>query len=72
MCDYCHQTPCNARCPNAEPHIVFYCERCENPIYPGERYAAVCDAIICEDCLSDMTSAEWMNLAGGEKRTAKG
>ena len=70
MWECCRQNPCHPRCPNAEPEVVFYCERCAEPISAGDTYAAVCDAIICEECLTEMTAAEWLEIAGGEKKTA--
>ena len=39
MCDICHKTPCDYRCPNApEPAAVYDCAHCNEPIVVGDRY----------------------------------
>lgn len=32
MCEICHQTPCDCRCPNASEPIVGECEECGSDI----------------------------------------
>lgn len=54
MCEMCRQYPCHPQCPNAEPILYGYCEKCGKQIYAGER---ICELDVgvayCEDCISD-------------------
>ena len=37
MCEICRQYPVHPQCPNAEPILYGYCEKCGRQIYAGER-----------------------------------
>lgn len=61
MCSVCWQTPCNPRCSNAsEPKPSVYCRKCGKPMYAGDKHYDD----ICEDCLNDMDTTEWLELFG--------
>lgn len=55
MCDVCHATPCDPRCPNApDPPAVYTCKYCGEPIVPGDEYMEVDgDYYHLEDCAGD-------------------
>lgn len=38
MCEICHQTPCNCRCPNAKEPIVGSCSQCNEDIRSDYTY----------------------------------
>ncbi len=71
MCQECRMIPCHPRCPNApEPPAVTTCQRCREPIRPGEEYARIGGADYCEACIDDMPYCELIPLLGGEWKTA--
>lgn len=51
MCEICRQNPCAPQCPNFEDEPLFYCNKCDEPIYADEVYYEVCGEIFCEDCV---------------------
>lgn len=52
MCEICHKTPCDSRCPNApEPRSVFICSTCGEMIYEGDNYYDVLGEQICDECM---------------------
>mgnify|MGYP001668261291 FL=1 len=55
MCDVCHATPCDPRCPNApDPPAVYTCKHCGESIVPGDEYMEVDgDYYHLEDCAGD-------------------
>lgn len=56
MCTECHCSPCHPSCPNndAEPEIIAYCHKCDEPIYEGgEDYYEIEDSVYCEGCVMD-------------------
>lgn len=61
MCSICGQMPCHPRCPGAtEPSAAAYCRRCGTPLFAGDKHY---DGI-CETCLDDMDTSEWLKLFG--------
>lgn len=71
MCSMCLTSPCNPRCPNApEPVAVKICSRCSAGILEGEEYLDSDNGSICEECLSDMTTKEYLDFVGEELATA--
>lgn len=61
MCGICRQVPCHPRCPNApEPKPAASCRKCGGLMYIGDRHYDN----ICEDCLDDMDTSEWLGLFG--------
>ncbi len=68
MCEVCHQTPCRAGCPNAsEPKMVMRCSKCMMPFQPGDRHFQG----LCEECLDDMRTPDWLKLFGEKFETVK-
>ena len=65
MCEYCHQSPHDCRCPNApDPKIRGRCDRCgEELIEAYEYYTDEEDNVFCsEDCAimyHGIKSKEW-------------
>ena len=53
MCDVCRRTPCAAGCPNNDDEPLFYCNKCDEAIFPGAVYYEICGEIFCEDCVHD-------------------
>ena len=52
MCELCHQSPCNPRCPNApEPPAVYVCSGCGENIYSGDNYWDIMGEQFCEACI---------------------
>lgn len=65
MCDICRQAPCHPSCPNApEPEPVMRCSKCGEGLYAGDRHYEG----ICERCLGDMDTSEWLGLFGEKIR----
>ena len=63
MCAICRQIPCNPRCPNApEPVPVVYCRMYGNGIMEGSRGLEMPNGVICEDCLDNMDTSDWLEL----------
>ena len=53
MCEICHSSPCNSRCPNAsEPPVFGRCESCGMKIYDGDEYYEIDGRNYCESCVS--------------------
>lgn len=51
MCDICHRTPCDPRCPNAEDAATVYdCEYCGEPIRVGDLYREYDGKYYHDDC----------------------
>lgn len=72
MCSLCLQYPCSSGCPNApEPEPIYVCDRCGYGIFEGEKFFDSPDGYICEDCIKEMTVADFMELTGNEFRTAE-
>ena len=54
MCDYCRQTPCDSRCPNApEPRVICTCWNCGNEIREGDDIYDINEEYWCDDCIND-------------------
>lgn len=52
MCDICHKTHCDYRCPNApDPATIYECAHCNEPIVAGDRYVYYDSNYYHEDCL---------------------
>ena len=52
ICDVCLKTPCDCRCPNApDPHQVFICSGCGEPILEGENYWDIMGEQWCQECI---------------------
>ncbi len=73
MCSLCHVNPCHPGCPNApEPRAVHTCDRCGDPILPGDKFIEEPDGdILCEWCLDNMTTNELLNELGFSFQTAE-
>lgn len=71
MCSICLSIPCHPRCPNApEPIAVKTCSICSAGIMEGEEYLDSDKGPICENCLSDMTTKEYLDFVGERLATA--
>lgn len=71
MCSICLRNPCDSRCPNApEPEPVHTCSDCGCGIFEGDKFFEGPDGCICEECLSNMTAKEVLELIGETLRTA--
>lgn len=65
MCRVCLQSPCDPRCPNADPpKAVYTCSRCKNDIYAGKRVFISPEGVVCEDCLKRMSAEAILALMG--------
>lgn len=54
MCDICHKTPCDYRCPNApDPATIYECAFCGEPIVAGDIYYHHDSKYYHEDCFPD-------------------
>lgn len=54
MCDICHKSPCDSRCPNApDPATIYECEYCKQPIVTGDYYYNHDGKYYHEDCYYD-------------------
>lgn len=74
MCDICCQSPCNPRCPNAEPtprEWVANCDICGEKIYEGDDVIKLDDYIYHYDCVSDLPFPKLLDLFGIESKEAK-
>ena len=61
MCEFCHQSICPPRCPNAdEPKVVYRCSHCGESITAGERYAEIDGDYYHEECLDDWSTSDWL------------
>ena len=50
-----------------EDKPICYCSKCENELYAGNEYITYCGEIICEFCLDDFTTGDWLELIGVSK-----
>lgn len=55
MCEICGFTNCPPRCPNYEPKIIAFCEKCGECIYDtGEIWGDNANNKFCsEDCIKE-------------------
>ena len=61
MCEFCHQSICPSRCPNAdEPTAVYRCSHCGESITAGELYAEIDGDYYHEECLADWGTSDWL------------
>ena len=52
MCNICLQSPCDSRCPCADPpKSVFVCSGCGQTIYEGDDYWEFFGEQFCEECI---------------------
>lgn len=72
MCEICHMTPCHPQCPNApEPHAVYYCKVCGEPIVAGETYYEMDSEFYHEECFEDNAVNILMEECGAMKSVAE-
>lgn len=72
MCEICRQYPCHPRCPNApEPEAIHICENCGEKITEGERFYNAPSGPVCEECIRNMSGADFMELIGESFDTAE-
>lgn len=73
MCSVCHMSPCHPRCPNApDPVPVYICDRCGEPITPGDKFIEEPDGDkVCEYCLDNMTVTDLLKELGIDVQTAE-
>lgn len=67
MCMECLASPCDSRCPNAEPskpRAVYSCDCCGDDIVVGESYVSFPNWYAHEECLKELTTHEWLDLMG--------
>ena len=66
MCEICDWIPHIPSCPNAPQttRMLKTCSRCEEDIYPGNRYLLAIDGCICEDCLQRLSVMDWLEITG--------
>ena len=54
MCEECHMSICDSRCPNSpEPPQVFICSGCGEPIYEGDDYWDIFGEQWCTKCIDN-------------------
>ena len=55
MCEFCHNSPHLAGCPNADdPPAVFICSECGEMIREGDWFYRVLGETYCEECMESM------------------
>ena len=68
MCELCHRTPCDSRCPNApEPPAVYTCKICGESIVAGEDYYEMDGEFYHEECFEDNAVKILMDECGAMK-----
>ncbi len=73
MCDICHRTPCDPRCPNApEPTAVYTCKHCGEAITDGDECYELDGDYYHEDCFCDNAVDILVDVFGARKETAEG
>lgn len=71
MCKECGHYKCTGGCPNYEPKVFDYCEKCGEAIHAGDNYLNGLDGFYCEECIEDMTKEELIELLGFEMKAAR-
>lgn len=72
MCDICHMTPCDPRCPNApEPQEVYTCKLCGEAIRVGDDYYEMDGEFYHEDCFEDNAVKILLDECGAMKGVAE-
>lgn len=72
MCADCMMSVCSSRCPNApEPKSVYTCCMCGYGIFEGDKYFDGPEGYVCETCIDDMSSKEFMEMIGEKFSIAK-
>ena len=73
MCNECHQSPCDTRCPNApEPPIIHTCDECHEPVRAGDIYFEERGGeILCQTCVENMDTYELLIHFGCTSKTAE-
>lgn len=72
MCDVCHMTPCDSRCPNApDPPTVYTCKLCGEPIVVGDDYYEMDGEFYHEDCFEESAVDILLNECGAMKGVAE-
>lgn len=72
MCAECRMTICSSRCPNApEPKAVYTCSRCGYGIFEGDSFYDGPEGYVCECCIEEMSSKEFMEMIGEQMKTAE-
>lgn len=57
MCDICHTSPCNSRCPNApDPMPCYICDGCGGNICEGESVWHIQQEVYCAECIESFRS----------------
>lgn len=51
-------------------HVVDYCAECDEPIYEEDKFIVAGDKIICEWCVSEMDSDDWIKTLNLEWQEA--
>lgn len=65
MCSVCLSIPCMARCPGAsEPTPIYKCSKCGEGIYEGDKFYDGIGEEVCEECISDMSAEEILEMVG--------
>jgi len=72
MCEECLQSPCDNRCPNADPgKPECYCDDCREGIYEDECFYKMPNGeTICEACIDRMYKADLLEYFGCKLVTA--
>lgn len=42
--------------------IVDYCSECDEPIYEEDKILYAGDKVLCEDCVAEMDSNDWIDV----------
>lgn len=72
MCEICHRTPCDSRCPNAPlPTEVYNCKICGEGIVAGEDYYEMDGEFYHEECFEDNAVKILMDECGAMKSVAE-
>lgn len=67
MCSECLQTPCDPRCPNAEPtprEPVATCGICNDDIFAGDDVVEIDGSLYHYDCLEKLPLTELLDMCG--------
>ena len=72
MCMECRQSPCDCRCPNAEPpEEIYICAECGLGIYEGEELIEIDGDYYHADCVEDMGFSRLLEILDLKKQIAR-
>lgn len=71
MCEICHKSPCDRRCPNADEVVACVCDECGCDIIKGEDCFYCDGSFYCEDCFEEVAPKLLIDYCLAEKVIAE-